>query len=443
MNSYMSYGSNDGRSRMDDDSRGYQSQYRNGDTSGYSRDNSRNKQSAYSRDRKNEIYQEEQSREEDMASKIRENEKKHKKMMLENLKRKKRKERELSVKKEKSEAQEAKVLSNRKKEIDQGCQKYLRDNFKEVFQPPNPETSFRSTSQTNPSRSSTQNDSHYSNNYNDISRISNRNSHYNYQTNSNSTNLPPPRPISKTRPPPTITPQPPTNPQQHRPQKLSRQNSNTYNAAINPNDYSTQNYYKQGSTNYLDDSFNKFNSKKQSDAKWEKPYAHDIEDLNNLNMEFSQTFEKMEKLIMGGGGTGQEQGCVGLGLGLGGKIRSVADDRGYSYLDKNKENNCFTRNSGSHRDNSGNQNRDNSYSEQDSLCNGDRSGYDHLIKKIVPREQAVDLLRDVLESQDFKESALSCEDRQNLGGRENFDNDYRQDMDDVFGNDKQGYTEKN
>jgi hypothetical protein len=443
----MSYGSNDGRSRMDDDSRGYQSQYRNGDTSGYSRDNSRNKQSAYSRDRKNEIYQEEQSREEDMASKIRENEKKHKKMMLENLKRKKRKERELSVKKEKSEAQEAKVLSNRKKEIDQGCQKYLRDNFKEVFQAPNPETSFRSTSQTNPSRSSTQNDSHYSNNYNDISRISNRNSHYNYQSplnsNSNSTNLPPPRPISKTRPHLA------SNNTQQRPQKLSRQNSNAYNTAINPNDYSgTPNYYKQGSTNYLDDSFNKLNSKKQNDGKWEKPYAHDMEDLNNLNMEFSQTFEKMEKLIMGGGGTGLGQGQGGLDLG--GKKNSLAEgERGYGYLEKNKENNSFGGNSGNHRENSANHrdnsanHRDNSYSEQDSLCNGDRSGYDHLIKKIVPREQALELLRDVLESQDFKESAMSGEDRQNLGGRENFDNDYRQDMDDVFGNDKQGYTAKN
>jgi hypothetical protein len=128
---------------------------------------------------------------------------------------------------------------------------------------------------------------------------------------------------------------------------------------------------------------------------------------------------------------------------LGGKKRSVAEDRGWGYLDKNKENNSFNRNSGNHIDNSGNHNRDNSYSEQDSLCNGDRSGYDHLIKKIVPREQAVELLRDVLESQDFKESAMSGEDRQNLGGRENFDNDYRQDMDDVFGNDKQGYTAKN
>jgi hypothetical protein len=61
----------------------------------------------------------------------------------------------------------------------------------------------------------------------------------------------------------------------------------------------------------------------------------------------------------------------------------------------------------------------------------------------VPRDQAVDLLRDVLESQDFKESAMTVEDRQNLAGRENFDNNYRQDMHDVFGADAQGYTGKN
>jgi hypothetical protein len=440
---------------MDDDSRndsrGYLSQYQNHNTSGYSRDNSRNKQSAYSRDRKNEIYQEEQSREDDMASKIRENEKKHKKMMLENLKRKKRKERELSVKKEKSQAQEAKVLSNRKKDIDQGCQKYLRDNFKEVFQGnPNPETSFRSGSQTN-SRSYTPNDSHYSNNYNDISRISNRNPH------SNSSHLPPPRPISKTRPAPSSNILPPqqyhqhhptsndqsiaSNPQGQRPQKLSRNNSGTYNGTINPNDYAgTPNYYqeknKTGSMNYLDDSFNKLNSKKQNDGKWEKPYAHDMNDLSALNMEFSQTFEKMEKLIMQQTGQGKGKGQGQASSGLNHKKASVGGDRGYGDLEKNKENNSFGGNSGNHH-------RDNSYSEQDSLCNGDRSGYDHLIKKIVPRDQAVDLLRDVLESQDFKESAMTVEDRQNLGGRENFDDGYRQDMHDVFGNDTQGYTEKN